>query len=202
MTFLEASRAWLSVHGQLPFRLTVLIEGDEEGDNSPISIVSSPTIARRSAADVAFICDTGMWDQGTPAITTRLRGCIAEEITITGPNKDLHSGYYGGPARNPIRVLTKILADMHDRNGRVAIPGFYDGVGTVPAKTRAAVEEPRLFRSAGFSAMSVLPFRLEKRAIPSMSRSGRARPPSSMASGAAIPATAARRCCPRSPAPR
>ena len=85
----------------------------------------------------------------TPAITTRLRGCIAEEIVITGPNKDLHSGYYGGAARNPIRVLTKILAGMHDRNGRVAIPGFYDGVDTVPLQTR------RQWKSLGFSEKQI-----------------------------------------------
>jgi acetylornithine deacetylase/succinyl-diaminopimelate desuccinylase-like protein len=146
MTFLEASRAWIEAYGQLPFRLTVLLEGDEEGDSTHLDrFVAAHRKALR--ADVAFICDTGMWDQETPAITTRLRGCIAEEIVITGPNKDLHSGYHGGPARNPIRVLTKILAGMHDRNGRVAIPGFYDGVGTVPCENKAAVEEPRLFRA-------------------------------------------------------
>jgi acetylornithine deacetylase/succinyl-diaminopimelate desuccinylase-like protein len=144
MTFLEASRAWIEIHGRLPFRLTVLLEGDEEGDSTHLDrFVAAHRKALR--ADIAFICDTGMWDRQTPAITTRLRGCIAEEIVITGPNKDLHSGYHGGPARNPIRVLTKILAGMHDRNGRVAIPGFYDGVGTVPVKTR------RRWKSLGFS---------------------------------------------------
>ncbi|CAN5442969.1 dipeptidase [soil metagenome] len=135
LTFLEASRAWLAVHGKLPFHLTVLLEGDEEGDSSHLDRFVE---ANRDAlkADVAFVCDTGMWDAKTPSIATRLRGCIAEEIVITGPSKDLHSGYYGGAARNPIRVLTKIIADMHDRNGRVTIPGFYDGVDPVPAATR------------------------------------------------------------------
>src|SRR4029078_907593 len=127
MTFLEASRAWLKVKGSLPFHLTILIEGDEEGDSTHLDRYLS---ANRDElrADIAFICDTDMWDAKTPAIVTRLRGCIAEEIAITGPSKDLHSGYYGGPARNPIRVLTKILGELHDRNGRVKLPGFYDGV--------------------------------------------------------------------------
>ena len=135
MTFLEASRAWIKARGSLPFRLTILLEGDEEGDSRHLDRYVAKNRARLKA-DVAFICDTGMWDVKTPAITTRLRGCIAEEIVISGPSKDLHSGLYGGPARNPIRVLTKILGDLHDRNGRVSIPGFYDGVDPVPPATR------------------------------------------------------------------
>jgi acetylornithine deacetylase/succinyl-diaminopimelate desuccinylase-like protein len=135
MTFLEASRAWLAARGSLPFRLTILLEGDEEGDSTHLDCYVA---SNRSAlkADIAFICDTGMWNAKTPAITTRLRGCVAEEIVISGPSKDLHSGYYGGAARNPIRVLTKILGELHDRNGRVALKGFYDGVDPVPAATR------------------------------------------------------------------
>lgn len=135
MTFLEASRAWLKVKGSLPFHLTVLIEGDEEGDSTHLDryVLKNRDMLK---ADVVFICDTGMWDAKTPAITTRLRGCIAEEIVISGPSKDLHSGYYGGPARNPIRVLTKILGELHDRNGRVRLKGFYDGVDPVPLSTR------------------------------------------------------------------
>ncbi len=149
MTFLEASRAWLKAKGSLPFRLTILLEGDEEGDSTHLDRYVAKNRARLKA-DVAFICDTGMWDAKTPAITTRLRGCIAEEIVISGPSKDLHSGYYGGAARNPIRVLTKILGELHDRNGRVALPGFYDGVDPVPASTR------RQWKSLKFPAKKYL----------------------------------------------
>jgi len=145
MTFLEASRAWLKARGSLPFHLTVLIEGDEEGDSTHLDRYVALN-RNKLRADVVFICDTGMWDAKTPAITTRLRGCIAEEIVITGPSKDLHSGYYGGPARNPIRVLTKILGDLHDRNGRVKLPGFYEGVDPVPASVR------RKWKSLNFPA--------------------------------------------------
>ncbi len=131
MTFLEATRAHLAVHGTLPFRLTVMIEGDEEGDASHLDRFVAKH-AKEFAADAAFICDTDLWDDRTPAINTRLRGCIGEQVTIYGPRIDLHSGYYGGPARNPIKVLSAVLASLHDRNGRVTIPGFYDGVKPVP----------------------------------------------------------------------
>jgi acetylornithine deacetylase/succinyl-diaminopimelate desuccinylase-like protein len=156
MTFIEASRAWLSVHGRLPFRLTVLIEGDEEGDNAHLDRFIKKN-RKEFAADAAFICDTGLWmDERTPFISTRLRGCLCEEVTITGPAKDLHSGYYGGPARNPIRVLNKIIGELHDDKGRVAIPGFYDGVAKLPAALRRAwarldFSGPRFLKHVGLS---------------------------------------------------
>ena len=77
-----------------------------------------------------------MWDERTPAIITRLRGCIGDEVTITGPRIDLHSGYFGGPAQNPIKVLSRVLAAIHDKKGRIAIPGFYDGVKPIPPSLR------------------------------------------------------------------
>jgi len=83
-------------------------------------------------ADIAMVCDTGMWDQNTPAISTMLRGMVGEQFTITGPSLDLHSGMYGGPAINPIRVMNKILAGLHDETGRITLKDFYDGV-TEPA---------------------------------------------------------------------
>jgi acetylornithine deacetylase/succinyl-diaminopimelate desuccinylase-like protein len=135
MTFLEASRAWLSVHGRLPFRLTVIVEGDEEGESAHFDAFLAAN-RREFKADIALVCDTDAWDAETPAITTRLRGCVSEEITIEGPSMDLHSGYFGGAAINPIRVLTRILGDLHDNKGRVTLPGFYDGVKPIPAKTR------------------------------------------------------------------
>ncbi|NNU80573.1 dipeptidase [Halovulum dunhuangense] len=137
MTFLEAFRAWKSVHGTLPGNITLLFEGEEES-GSPSLVPFLKANRDELAADIALVCDTGMFDQKTPAICTMLRGLVATEFTVHGPNRDLHSGMYGGPAMNPIRALTRILAELHDDAGRVTIPGFYDGVEPVANAVRAA----------------------------------------------------------------
>ncbi|MBR1222643.1 M20/M25/M40 family metallo-hydrolase [Bradyrhizobium sp. U87765 SZCCT0131] len=136
MTFVEACRAWKAVTGKLPLNVTFLIEGEEEIGSKNFG----PFLASNKAdlaADFALVCDTGMWDRNTPAITTALRGLVYDEVRIKAANRDLHSGVYGGTARNPIRVLTRILGGLHDDNGRITIPGFYDGVKDLPADIRA-----------------------------------------------------------------
>jgi acetylornithine deacetylase/succinyl-diaminopimelate desuccinylase-like protein len=135
MTFVEAARAWIKTTGDLPLKATFFIEGEEES-GSPSLLPFLQAHKSELSCDAAFVCDTNMWDSKTPAITTRLRGLVHEEITITGPRIDLHSGMYGGPAMNPIRVLTKLLASLHDKNGKVTIPGFYDGVSPLPKATK------------------------------------------------------------------
>ncbi len=135
MTFIEACRAWRDVHGALPGRLTVFLEGEEES-GSPSLIPFMERHREELKADLALICDTGLFED-QPAITTMLRGLLGEEITITGPNKDLHSGSYGGAAMNPIRVLAGIIASLHDEDGRITVPGFYDGVTDLPEAVRA-----------------------------------------------------------------
>ncbi len=134
MTFVEACRAWVAVHGALPCRLTVLFEGEEES-GSPSLIPFLKDNAKELQADLALICDTTMFDRETPAITTMLRGLLGEEIVITGPSRDLHSGAYGGAAANPARVLCNILSSLHDEDGRVTVPGFYDGVSELDPGT-------------------------------------------------------------------
>jgi acetylornithine deacetylase/succinyl-diaminopimelate desuccinylase-like protein len=132
MTFLEACRAWKKVTGNLPMPITIVLEGEEEvGSKNLGSFLKNNKEDLK--ADFALVCDTGMWDQNTPAITTSLRGLVYEEVKIKAANRDLHSGLFGGGAMNPIRVLTRILGGLHDDNGRVTLAGFYDGVKDTPA---------------------------------------------------------------------
>ena len=131
MTFVEACRAWKKVTGSLPVDVTILIEGEEEvGSKNFVPFMEA--IKDELKADFAMVCDTGMWDPNTPAITTSLRGLMYDEVTIKAANRDLHSGVFGGGARNPIRVLTHILGGLFDDNGAITIPGFYDGVKDLP----------------------------------------------------------------------
>ena len=131
MTFIEACRAWKSVTGSLPVDVTIVIEGEEEvGSKNFLPFLQANK--QDLAADFALVCDTGMWDSNTPAITTSLRGLVYDEVRIKAANRDLHSGIFGGGAQNPIRVLTRILGGLFDDDGRITIPGFYDGVKDLP----------------------------------------------------------------------
>ncbi len=135
MTFLEACRAWKAVHGRLPCKLTIFLEGEEES-GSPSLIPFMTANKAELTTDLALICDTGLYDNSVPAISTPLRGLAKSEFTIHAASRDLHSGAYGGLARNPLHVMAQLLADLHDANGRVMVPGFYDDVDELPDTLR------------------------------------------------------------------
>ncbi len=136
MTFIEACRAWRSVHGDLPPGLVLLFEGEEESGSPSLQPFLRDN-ADELRASLALICDTGMYADGRPAITTQLRGLLGEEVIIRAADRDLHSGSFGGLAANPILVLARALGSLKDDNGRVTLPGFYDGVPELAPELRA-----------------------------------------------------------------
>lgn len=142
--FLEACRAMIAVTGGLPVALTVLLEGEEECGSPSLDAL---LVARRAelAADFALISDTNMWRIDIPAVTTRLRGLVYLQIDLEGPARDLHSGLFGGAVLNPLNALTRILGQLHDEAGRVAIPGFYQGVREI------SPEEAAMWRDLPFA---------------------------------------------------
>lgn len=135
MTFIEACRAWKHVHGTLPGKLTIFLEGEEES-GSPSLIPFMRANKAELSADLALICDTGLYEDRVPAISTQLRGLAKSEFTIHTATRDLHSGAYGGLARNPLHVMAQLLADLHDSTGQVMVPGFYDDVDELPDTLR------------------------------------------------------------------
>src|SRR5579864_7007908 len=136
MTFIEACRAFKTVTGKLPLPITMMIEGEEEcGSQHLFGFVRDN--ADEFKLDLALVCDTAMWNATTPAVTTSLRGLVYEDVKVTCADRDLHSGVFGGAAQNPLRLLSKILAALWDDDGRVTIPGFYDGVKELPADIKA-----------------------------------------------------------------
>lgn len=149
MAFVEACRAWKAVTGRLPIPVSILLEGEEEsgGVNLPGFLDTNRDELR---ADIGLICDTNMWDAQTPAIVTMLRGLCGEEVIIHAADRDLHSGFYGMAAANPNRILARILADLYDDQGRVTLPGFYDGVPELPDSLK------QQWSTLGFTAQKFL----------------------------------------------
>ncbi|EIE52323.1 hypothetical protein AL036_04735 [Salipiger aestuarii] len=136
MTFIEACRAWKAEHGTLPCKITFFLEGEEES-GSPSLVPFMTENADELKAELALICDTGLFESRVPAIMTMLRGLLGEEFTITGPDKDLHSGMYGGLAMNPARVMTRILGNLFDDDGVIQVPALYEGVPELSPELKA-----------------------------------------------------------------
>jgi acetylornithine deacetylase/succinyl-diaminopimelate desuccinylase-like protein len=125
---------------QLPCNVKFMIEGEEEvGSENLGAFVAEHS--EKLSNDVILISDTGMISKDTPSITTGLRGLSYVEVEVTGPNRDLHSGIYGGAVANPINILSKMIASLHDANNRITIPGFYDKVEELSKDERAAMAE-------------------------------------------------------------
>ena len=136
--YLKAIEAHMALRGTLPVNIVFLIEGEEE--------VGSPHLEsflvqnrERLACDAVLISDTSMFAPGLPSITTGLRGLAYMEVKVQGPATDLHSGTYGGPVVNPANALARILAALHDENGHVTVPGFYDEVIPVTEAVRSGI---------------------------------------------------------------
>ena len=122
--------------GNLPCNVKFMIEGEEEVGSESLSWFV-PRNKEKLANDVILISDTGMIANDIQSITTGLRGLSYVEVEVTGPNRDLHSGLYGGAVANPINILTKIIASLHDENNHITVPGFYDNVVDLSKEERA-----------------------------------------------------------------
>jgi acetylornithine deacetylase/succinyl-diaminopimelate desuccinylase-like protein len=131
---------YMTSTNQLPCNVKFMIEGEEEVGSSSLEWFVTKN-RKKLANDVILISDTGMIAKDVPSITTGLRGLSYVEVEVTGPNRDLHSGLYGGAVANPINILTKMIASLHDKNNHITIPGFYDDVQNLSKKEREKMAE-------------------------------------------------------------
>ena len=137
LTHIKSAEAWIAAEGRLPVNLKFLIEGEEEVGSQALEEYIAGH-ADKLACDCVVISDGAQFAPGVPAITYGLRGIAYYELRMTGPNRDLHSGSFGGSVTNPANALARVLASLIDEKGRVQIPGFYDDV--VPLSPREREE--------------------------------------------------------------
>jgi acetylornithine deacetylase/succinyl-diaminopimelate desuccinylase-like protein len=135
---LKAFEALQRINGRLPINVKVLIEGEEEVGSVSLWDYVQKNQAKLKA-DALVVSDTSMLSRGVPSITYGLRGLNYYQIEIAGPERDLHSGVYGGAVPNPLTILAELFAKLHDKNFRVTVPGFYDDVAKLPAAERKAL---------------------------------------------------------------
>jgi succinyl-diaminopimelate desuccinylase len=158
LTHVFSAQAWIETEGRLPVNLKYLIEGEEE--------IGSPSLApflhenqRRLACDCIVISDGAQFGPDQPAITYGLRGICYFDVRLTGPNRDLHSGSFGGSVTNPANVLAQMLAALVDSRGKIQVPGFYDDVEPLSETERAQLaalpfDERQYMRQIGVSGLS------------------------------------------------
>lgn len=154
-THVKSVEAWLKTHGRLPVNVKFVIEGEEEvgGVNLDRFLQEQQ---QKCACDVAVISDTSQFAPGVPAITYGLRGTMVSEVTVHGPDQDLHSGMFGGSVANPANALARMIASLHDDAGRVLIPGFYADVVPLLEEEREGFanlpfDEPSYLKSLGMA---------------------------------------------------
>jgi len=150
---LKALEAWLQTAGRLPVNVKLCIEGEEEIGSRHIAPLLTD-YRERFSSDLCVISDSSMRGPGQPLILYGLRGTVYGEIEVSGPSRDLHSGSFGGAVHNPLQALCEILAALHDGQGRVAVPGFYDAVRSLSEAERRelaenGLSEKELIREAG-----------------------------------------------------
>ncbi|MCY4019138.1 MAG: dipeptidase [Chloroflexi bacterium] len=147
MSNLKAVESWLAQEEKPRVNIKVVLEGEEESgsENMNAFVARHP---ERLAADIAVISDGAILAPEQPSLTYGLRGVTALELHVDAPISDLHSGHWGGSVHNPIQALSEILAQLHDENGTVTVPGFYDDVDDVSAKDRALLEKAEPFLQA------------------------------------------------------
>ncbi|HEX9563775.1 MAG TPA: dipeptidase [Gemmatimonadaceae bacterium] len=134
----KAIEAWLRTRGALPVNVVFLVEGEEETGSEHLVPFLRQHV-ERLRCDAVVVSDSAMFAPGLPALLTSLRGMAYFRIAVAGPDTDLHSGSYGGAVVNPVTVLARILASLHDEDGRVAVAGFYDRCREWPAELRQQV---------------------------------------------------------------
>ncbi len=156
----SAIEAWLDAEGKLPVNVKVLIEGEEE-----IGSRSLPGIMRRHrellAADVLVSADGGRWRPGKPSVNTNSRGLSGMEIVLRTAARDLHSGRFGGPVGNAAMTLARLLATLHDEQGRIAVAGFFDGLQRPGNRDYASMDELGFDEAAFFAEIGARPGAME-----------------------------------------
>ncbi|SDM54084.1 dipeptidase [Kriegella aquimaris] len=139
---------------QLPCNVKFMIEGEEEVGSANLGLFVAAN-KEKLKNDVILISDTGMIANDVPSITTGLRGLSYVEVEVTGPNRDLHSGLYGGAVANPINILAKMIASLHDENNHITIPGFYDRVEELSKEERAEMAKAPFSLEAYKKALNI-----------------------------------------------
>lgn len=140
--------------GEMPCNVKFMIEGEEEVGSANLGIFIKENKAKLKA-DIILVSDTGMLANDVPSITTGLRGLSYVEVEVTGPNRDLHSGLYGGCVANPINILAQMIASLHDANGKITIPGFYDKVVDLTDEERAEMAKAPFSHEAYCQALDL-----------------------------------------------